>query len=59
MSDLVKAALILGAAILLAAALVTYFLPFNSCVRTFGGSDITRGDYFRCAAMTSGGVGMR
>ena len=37
MSDLLKAALILSAAILLAICIRTYFSPYHSCVRAYEG----------------------
>ena len=38
MSDLLKAALMLGVAIVTATSIVTCFSPYNSCVRAYEGS---------------------
>jgi len=38
MSDLVKAALIVAAAIVVAVSIWIYFSPYNSCVRDLGGN---------------------
>ena len=48
MSDLLKAALILAAAILVATAIVTYFSPYYSCMRAFEGDQLA-GRSIACA----------
>lgn len=45
MSDILKAALVLGAAIVIATAIMTYFSPYQSCVPAFEGSSFA----LRCA----------
>ena len=49
MSDLLKAALVLGVAILIAAAIVMYFSPYQTCMRAFDGNPA-----IRCARALSG-----
>ncbi|MCY4598358.1 MAG: hypothetical protein OXF27_00335 [Acidobacteria bacterium] len=51
MSDLLKAALILGAAIVVATSIVTYFSPFHSCIRAHDGEQ-TRSRAIACARAT-------
>ena len=53
MSDLLKAALILGVAIVVAVLIWTYFSPYHSCLRSFEGS-ITSGRALACARATAG-----
>ena len=48
MSDLLKAALILGAAIVVATSIVTWFSPYLSCIRAYDGSQ-TAGRAIACA----------
>ena len=48
MSDLLKAALNLGAAIVVATSIVTWFSPYQSCIRAYDGNQIA-GRAIACA----------
>jgi hypothetical protein len=55
MSDLIKAALILGVFIFAAVAVWTYFSPYQSCVRSFTKGSVDRSAAARhCAIVISG-----
>lgn len=48
MTDHVKVALVIGAAILVAVTIMTYFSPFHSCMRAYDGRQVSAAA-FRCA----------
>ena len=54
MSDILKATLILSAAMLLAVIIMTYFSPYHSCVRTYGNP--SPGWVMRCAEAVGGQI---
>ena len=55
MSDLLKAVLVLSAAIVLSVCIWTYFSPYHSCVRSIAGSN----EAIRCARALGGTVNVQ